>query len=67
MLKANWKRSKILQLKPLAEAFKDLLIRWIITYQIAFIAVEAQYFRDLLSLASTTLAELIPSGDAIRR
>jgi hypothetical protein len=67
MLKANFsKRSKILQTKPLVDAFRDLLVRWIVTYQIAFIAVEAESFRDLLSLGSKTLADLIPTGDTIR-
>jgi hypothetical protein len=41
-------------------------VRWIVTYQIAFIAVEAESFRDLLSLGSKTLADLIPTGDTIR-
>ena len=41
-------------------------MRWIVTYQIAFIAVEAESFRDLLSLGSKMLADIIPTGDTIR-
>jgi len=46
---------EILTPAKLIERFKNCLIKWIVIYQIAFIAVEAQAFRDLIATISSTL------------
>lgn len=48
------------------DRFKAALIAWIIGYQIAFIAIENNFFRDLISVLSPTLATMLPTGNTIR-
>ena len=53
--------------KDLVERFKRALINWIVTYQIAFLVVENEFFLDLLDILSPMLAKLIPTGNIIRK
>ena len=53
--------------KPLAERFKEAIIAWIVNYQIAFLVVENNFFRDLIYILSPSLAQLLPSGNTIRK
>jgi len=49
------------------DRFKAALIAWIISYQIAFLVVENNCFRDLIRIAHVGLAEMIPTGNTIRK
>jgi hypothetical protein len=49
------------------DRFKAALITWIISYQIAFLVVENECFRHLVRIAHASLAEMIPTGNTIRR
>jgi hypothetical protein len=63
------KRSKTAdshQPKGMIERFKDALLAWIIHYQIAFLAIENSFFKDLITILSPQLAALLPSGNTIR-
>ena len=48
------------------ERFKAALIAWIISYQIAFIAIENDFFKDLIRIAHAGLADMLPTGNTIR-
>lgn len=48
------------------ERFKTALIAWIISYQIAFIAIESDFFKDLIRIAHTGSADMLPTGNVIR-
>jgi hypothetical protein len=48
------------------ERFKAALIAWMISYQIAFIAVENSFFKDLIAIISPALADMMPTGNTIR-
>jgi hypothetical protein len=48
--------------------FKNFLIRWIVHFQIAFIAVENEYFYNFLDLCKFKFAIVFPAvGDTVRR
>jgi hypothetical protein len=69
MLSRAKKRPKVIDSilpKALYERFKDALIAWIINYQIAFLAIENTFFKDLISILSPQLAALLPTGNTIR-
>jgi hypothetical protein len=53
--------------KALIDQFRERLIKWIVNYQIALIAVENESFRDLLHLCNPGMASFLPeSGDTVR-
>jgi hypothetical protein len=53
--------------KALIDQFKEKLIKWIVNYQIALIAVENESFKNLLYLCNPGMASFLPeSGDIIR-
>ena len=54
-------------LKKTLEAFKLLLIKWIVYCHIAFIQIENIYFRDVISFLSPSLAKCLPSRNTFRR
>ncbi len=47
-------------IRSFADRFKDLLVRWIVHYQIPLVAVENEYFRLLLTLIMPTLLIVLP-------
>ncbi len=68
MLVAGAKSATSLLPEQLVERFKQALILWIVSYQIALSAVENNFFRDLLSLCSSNLAACLPkSASTVRK
>lgn len=66
--RASKRVKKTLYPADLVAEFRNLLIRWIVQFQIALIAVENKSFYRLLSLLSPTLAALLPiAGDTVRK
>lgn len=59
------KRQRIIP-QGLYDRFRDALLAWIISFQIAFLVVENNFFRDLINLLSPTLSQFLPTGNTIR-
>lgn len=52
--------------KPRVEAFKTLLLQWVVDQNISLTAVESELFRDLLTMLSSEVDTFLPrSGDTV--
>lgn len=62
------KKVKTWHPREIAIRFRNALVKWIVVYQVALIAIENQAFRELLAILSKSLSELLPeSGNTVRR
>lgn len=52
--------------ESLYDRFRAALLAWIVNYQIAFIAIQNSFFRDLVDALCPSLVEYVPCGNTIR-
>lgn len=62
------KKVKTWHPREIAIRFRNALVKWIVVYQVALIAIENQAFRELLGILSKSLSKLLlESGNTVRR